>query len=81
MLELSLDSGVGGSGDVLSLMPGLREALVWHLQSLAQQHRWGAAHPRAACAGLVVCQHQRQRVGLDMGFGPVVQGPLLVCRS
>jgi hypothetical protein len=40
VFELSLDNG--GSGDVLSLMPGLREALVWHLQSLAQQHRWGA---------------------------------------
>lgn len=39
LLELSSDSLQGAEGDALALLPGLREALVWRLQSLAEQHK------------------------------------------
>lgn len=39
LLELSSDSLPGVEGDTLALLPGLREALVWRLQALAEQHK------------------------------------------
>lgn len=39
LLELSSDSLPGVEGDALALLPGLREALVWRLQALAEQHK------------------------------------------
>jgi hypothetical protein len=39
LLVLSPDSMPGAEGDALALLPGLREALVWRLQALAEQHK------------------------------------------
>ena len=41
MLDVSADALPSSDNDVLALLPGLRETLVWHLQALAQEHRWG----------------------------------------
>lgn len=39
MLDVSQEGLQGNDDDnLLALLPGLKETLVWHLQTLAQQH-------------------------------------------
>lgn len=52
MLDVSSDALPSSDNDVLALLPGLRETLVWPLQALAQAHRLGGGQGEVCSVGV-----------------------------